>query len=77
MHRSSILRSVMSRITQHPEKPGRDLVAIEVKTARVRAAQPGLAQFSEVFAPTRALLVGGDGIGVEEFLERPVEHWLG
>lgn len=58
-------------------RAGRELVAIEVKTARVREAQPGLAEFSAAFAPTRKLLVGGDGIGVEEFLERPVEHWLG
>lgn len=57
-------------------RTGRELVAIEVKTARVRESQPGLAQFSAAFAPTRKLLVGGDGIGVEEVLGRPVEHWL-
>jgi hypothetical protein len=29
------------------------------------------------FHPTRKLLVGGDGIAIEEFLTRPVPHWLG
>jgi hypothetical protein len=57
-------------------RAGRELVAIEVKTSRVRDSQPGLDQFSEAFDPTRRLLVGGDGIAVEEFLEQPVEHWL-
>jgi hypothetical protein len=28
------------------------------------------------FKPRRKLLVGGDGIALEEFLARPVEHWL-
>ena len=32
--------------------------------------------FVEAFRPTRTLLVGGDGIGVETFLSRPVEEWL-
>ncbi len=26
--------------------------------------------------PTRKLLVGGDGIALEEFLGRSVEHWV-
>jgi hypothetical protein len=57
-------------------RAGRELVSIEVKTSRVRESQPGLDQFSEAFDTTRKLLVGGDGITVEEFLEQPVEHWL-
>ena len=35
---------------------------------------PGMAAFAGAFRPTRLLLVGGDGIGVEEFLSQPVEH---
>jgi len=57
-------------------KSGRTLVAIEVKSGRAPAALPGLAAFSETFRPRRALLVGGDGVPLEEFLTRPVEHWL-
>jgi hypothetical protein len=55
---------------------GRTVTAIEVKSARARIVQPGLAAFAEAFKPKRKLLVGGDGIPVEEFLARPVEHWL-
>lgn len=55
---------------------GRVLAAIEVKSARARDAQPGIAAFTEIFEPKRTLLVGAGGISVEEFLEQPVEHWL-
>jgi hypothetical protein len=37
---------------------------------------PGLAAFSEAFKPKRTLLVGGDGIPIDEFLARPVTDWL-
>ncbi len=49
--------------------------AIEVKSGRVRDALPGMAAFAEAFRPTRALLVGGDGIAVDDFLSKPVGHW--
>lgn len=55
---------------------GQALTAIEVKSGRARSAQPGIAAFARGFAPTRTLLVGGDGIGLEEFLSEPVEHWV-
>ncbi|MBI2933785.1 MAG: ATP-binding protein [Planctomycetes bacterium] len=58
-------------------RAGRRLTAIEVKSGRAREALPGLAEFAAAFRPQRQLLVGGDGIGVEEFLARPVEHWIG
>jgi uncharacterized protein len=57
-------------------RKGRTVVAIEVKSGRAPAAFSGLSAFSEAFSPSRTLLVGGDGIPVEEFLERPVGHWL-
>jgi len=56
---------------------GRALTAIEVKSGRSSDTSPGLAAFAEAFKPTRELLVGGDGIPVEEFLLKPVEHWTG
>lgn len=37
---------------------------------------PGLGAFAQAFNPTRTLLVGGDGVPVEEFLTQPVEYWL-
>ena len=55
---------------------GRAITAIEVKSGRGRLAHPGLAAFSDTFRPARRLLVGGDGIAVEEFLLEPVSHWV-
>jgi hypothetical protein len=57
-------------------RAGRRTVAIEVKSGRAPASLPGLAAFAETFRPTRTLLIGGDGISLEEFLARPVEAWL-
>jgi len=57
-------------------RAGRALVAIEVKSARRTDTLPGMAAFAEAFHPTRTLLVGADGIPVEEFLLQPVEHWV-
>jgi predicted AAA+ superfamily ATPase len=57
-------------------KAGRRLVAIEVKTGRAPQAHPGIAAFSAAFKPQRTLLVGGDGVAVDEFLAQPVMHWL-
>jgi predicted AAA+ superfamily ATPase len=50
------------------------VVAIEVKSGRRRDSLPGLTAFSKVFRPSRILLVGGDGIPLEEFLSTPVER---
>lgn len=56
-------------------KTGRSLVAIEVKSGRMPQAHPGIKAFAAAFKPQRSLLVGGDGITVEEFLARPVTYW--
>ena len=53
---------------------GRTLTAIEVKSGRTQQSLPGMAAFANVFQPTRHLLVGWDGITVDEFLSRPVEY---
>ncbi len=55
---------------------GRRIVAIEVKSGRTREARPGVAAFADAFKPQRTLLVGGDGIPVQDFLLQPVEHWV-
>ena len=57
-------------------KAGRRVTAIEVKSGRAPAAHPGLSAFALAFKPQRTLLVGGDGIALEEFLARPVAHWV-
>jgi uncharacterized protein len=55
---------------------GRQLVAIEVKSGRAPQAHAGTAAFVEAFKPQRTLLVGGDGIALDDFLIQPVSHWV-
>jgi hypothetical protein len=57
-------------------RAGKQLTAIEVKSGRSRDALPGMAAFAEAFPKARKLLVGGDGIAIEDFLSRRVEHWV-
>jgi len=57
-------------------RSGRRLTAIEVKSGRSPEALPGMAAFAAAFRPDRMLLVGGDGIAVEEFLAKPAGHWV-
>jgi uncharacterized protein len=55
---------------------GRKLTAIEVKSGYSRDSLPGMDAFADTFSPDRRLLVGGDGISVEEFLSQEVSHWV-
>lgn len=57
-------------------KSGRRLVAIEVKSGRAPQAHSGIGAFATAFRASRSLLVGSGGIAVEEFLLRPVSHWI-
>ncbi len=57
-------------------RAGRKITAIEVKSSRTGTAPSGMAAFSKAFRPTRKLLVGGDGLTVQEFLSQPVDHYL-
>jgi len=57
-------------------KAGRRLTAIEVKSGRAPQAHPGTAAFVQAFKPQRTLLVGGDGIALQDFLSRPVSDWV-
>lgn len=52
------------------------VTAIEVKSGRAPQAHSGTAAFSAAFKLKRTLLVGGDGVPVEEFLNRPASQWL-
>ena len=58
-------------------RKGRQVTAIEVKSGRGPQALPGMAAFAAAFKPQRSLLVGGNGIAIEEFLLRPVTDWAG
>jgi len=55
---------------------GRRLTAIEVKSGRAPLAHAGTAAFVQAFEPQRTLLVGSDGIALEDFLAQDVAHWV-
>ncbi len=57
-------------------RTGRKLIAIEVKSGRSQNVLAGMQAFNAAFKPDRLLLVGADGIAVEEFLQMPLERWL-
>ena len=55
---------------------GKDIAAIEVKSGRSKDTFAGMETFASLFKPNKKLLVGGSGIPVEEFLSKPVQHWM-
>ena len=56
---------------------GGKLVAIEVKSGRRKTCLPGIDSFSKEFSPAKKLLVGTEGIPLDEFFQIPVEQWFG
>ena len=57
-------------------RQGEKVVAIEVKSGRRRESLPGMEAFARQFKPQRQLLVGGQGIPLEEFLTQPAGEWV-
>jgi hypothetical protein len=57
-------------------RKGRSLIAIEVKNGRRRDSLPGLDLFAGRHPAARRLLVGGDGIDLEDFLLAELERWF-
>jgi len=55
---------------------GDNLVAIEVKSGRMRTALPGLESFTRTFPVKKKLLVGTGGIPLHEFLYMDVEDLM-
>jgi uncharacterized protein len=54
---------------------GRDIWAIEVKSGRSGKAQ-GLTRFRACYPNAKPLLIGAQGIPLEEFFSKPVKVWL-
>ena len=52
------------------------VTAVEVTSSRRRHSLPGMSAFAAAFQPQRQLLVGGQGVPLEEFLSVPAEKWL-
>jgi hypothetical protein len=55
---------------------GKTAVAIEVKSGGRRESLPGLEAFASQFKLRRQLLVGRQGIALEEVFSQPAAHWL-
>lgn len=55
---------------------GKTLVAIEVKSSKKEFILNGMQEFSKTFNTERQLLVGGQGIDIQEFLLNPIEKWI-
>ena len=55
---------------------GESVTAIEVKSGRRETLLPGIAAFARAFPVKRQLLVGAQGIPLEEFLSHPAARWL-
>ena len=55
---------------------GDTVIAIEVKSGRRRTSLPGMEAFSKEFAVKKKLLVGSQGIPLEDFFCVPVEEWF-
>ena len=56
---------------------GPNLVAIEVHGApRAVGATPGKRAFEQCYRLRRSLLVGGDGVPLDQFLMQPAGHWV-
>ena len=52
------------------------LIALEVTSSRRKDSVPGMALFAKEFHPQKKLLVGGQGIPLEEFLSKPADFWF-
>jgi predicted AAA+ superfamily ATPase len=57
-------------------RAGRIITAIEVKSGRHRDSLPGMEAFAKAFKPKHQLLVGGQGISLEEFFLTPVGRFV-
>ncbi len=55
-------------------KKGKELIAVEVKSGRAITSLPGMEAFSKNYRAKKLLLVGGGGIGVDEFLGMDFEQ---
>jgi hypothetical protein len=56
---------------------GDAVIGLEVKSGRAGAVASALGAFRREFDGARTLVVGGDGMAIEDFLLTPVEELLG
>lgn len=52
------------------------IIALEVKSNYKKASLTGLDRFRKHFDPQKILLVGAEGVPIEEFLSHSLKHWF-
>jgi len=57
-------------------KRNKELLAIEVKSGEKAKNLGGLKKFADKYKNTKVLLVGADGISLQEFLSYSIDHWF-
>ncbi len=57
-------------------RSGKKLIAIEVKSGRVKGVLSGMATFDKIFSPQHKLLLGKEGIPIDAFLKLDLSEWL-
>ncbi len=55
---------------------GKKLVALEVKSGKAIVALPGISEFGSLFKLYRSLLVGAQGMAIEEFLSTDIANYF-
>lgn len=58
-------------------KCGDTITAIEVKSGPANCRQSGIDLFVKEFKPSRIVLVGTQGVSVEDFLKAPITDFVG
>lgn len=66
----------LSREVDFVVRAGPVVTAIDVKRGGARGTPFDLSAFTDLFRPARSLLVGSDGIPIEDALSRPAEDWV-
>lgn len=65
-----------NREVDYVVRRGKHVTAIEVKSGARAGSTPGLTAFAERFGSVRRLVIGADGVQLEEFFGSPTERWL-
>ena len=55
---------------------GTRVIAVEVKSGLNTKPVRGMAEFVQRFSPSRSLLVGEEGVPLDEFLTVPASYWF-
>lgn len=55
---------------------GKKVIALEVKSGRKKESLPGMGAFTQNFKTHRQLVVGNQGVSLEEFLTAPLGQWV-